>query len=534
MQYILEFEGVENPSTLIPDEFDELLQNFSPFNGESSHLYETELGVIDGFHAVAILNDQSIKHALTKEDIFKIREPIQNTKSDFDDRKIDHLAKDGAVVVTASYTFQNRYSETQFQGIMPDTGAAGVSTAGFAQFKALKNLKNIQLDRSRAGQAKIKFGIGLASSIGTTDVVTPVGLITFHVLPSNTPFLLCIHDMDKTGTYLNNIENVLVQGDKRIPIVRKFGHPWILLDKLEETMAYCHLTETQLRQLHRRFGHPSVQRFNQVLKRSGHDVDVSVLEYLTKYCHECQIHSKSPGRFKFTLKDDHEFNYSVFVDVMYIDGSPLLHVVDESTRFQAARWLKNMTAQHTWDSFRTCWVDVYIGPPDVIVHDAGTNFASKEFRQLASSMAIITKEVPVEAHNSVGLVERYHGPLKRAYEIIKHELKEASIDKNMMLQMAIKSVNDTAGPNGIVPTLLVFGSYPRMVEMDPPAPSITVRAAAIRAATKEVRELYAKRQVNDALGMRNGPRHLMDLPLNSQVLVWREKEGWTGPHSTLR
>lgn len=73
-------------------------------------------------------------------------------------------------------------------------------------------------------------------------MITPVRLITFHDLPSNTPFLLCTYGMDGIVTYLNNIENVLVQGEQKIPIVRKFGHPWILLDKLEETMAYCHLT----------------------------------------------------------------------------------------------------------------------------------------------------------------------------------------------------------------------------------------------------------------------------------------------------
>ncbi|KAI2634264.1 hypothetical protein GGS26DRAFT_553076 [Hypomontagnella submonticulosa] len=30
--------------------------------------------------------------------------------------------------------------------------------------------------------------------------------------------------------------------------------------------------------------------------------------------------------------------------------------------------------------------------------------------------------------------------------------------------MAVKAVNDTAGPDGLVPTLLVFGAYPRLVE----------------------------------------------------------------------
>ncbi len=33
--------------------------------------------------------------------------------------------------------------------------------------------------------------------------------------------------------------------------------------------------------------------------------------------------------------------------------------------------------------------------------------------------------------------------------------------------MAVKAVNDLAGPDGIVPTLLVFGAYPRLTEMDP-------------------------------------------------------------------
>jgi hypothetical protein len=52
--------------------------------------------------------------------------------------------------------------------------------------------------------------------------------------------------------------------------------------------------------------------------------------------------------------------------------------------------------------------------------------------------------------------------------------------------MAVKAVNDTAGPNGIVPTLLVFGVYPQMTDMDPLSPSIVKRAQAIHVATKEL------------------------------------------------
>jgi hypothetical protein len=136
-------------------------------------------------------------------------------------------------------------------------------------------------------------------------------------------------------------------------------------------------------------------------------------------------------------------------------------------------------------------------------------------------MAIEVKEVPVKAHNSVGQVERYHAPLRRAYEIIQDKLEDEHINKEIMLQMAVKAINDSAGPDGIVPTLLVFGAYPRLTKIDPPSPSVTKRAEAIRAATKEVRRLYAERQVKDALVMRNSPdtKNTLDLPLQSDVRV---------------
>jgi len=342
--------------------------------------------------------------------------------------------------------------------------------------------------------------------------------------------------MDQLGIKLDNLENVLIQGKRRIPIVRKWGHPWMLLNRMEEAMAYSHLTEAELRQLHRRFGHPSVRRFSQVLERAGQQIDTETLKTITKYCHQCQMHSKSPGRFKFTLKDDYEFNYSVIADVLWINGDAVLQVVDDATSFGAAGFLPDMSATTTWNKLRQLWIDTYLGPPEKIVHDAGKNFASDEFRQLASSMSIQVKEVPVEAHNSIGKVERYHAPLRRAYEILWEELKgQKGINKYMVLQMAQKAVNDTNGPDGIVPTLLVFGAYPRIGENDPPTASVVQRAKAVKLAMKEVRRLLAKRQVQDALAMRNGPntQPTLDLPIGSMVKVYREKRGWTGPYKLL-
>ncbi|KAL3713545.1 hypothetical protein TMatcc_002248 [Talaromyces marneffei ATCC 18224] len=388
--------------------------------------------------------------------------------------------------------------------------------------------------RSRANSEPPKDGTNTTSRDITATIDTP------QLYDSD-------QDMDRLGIYFDNTKNVLV-GPKpgmTTPISRRFGHPFLIWDhslKSYLTESFdtdtCFLTETELRRLHRRFGHPSVEKLRKLLVRAGHDVDTEALKHIGKFCHHCQIYGQSPGRFRFTVRDDVSFNHSIIVDIMYINGKPVLHVVDEATRFNAARWLENISAKATWTALRIMWIDMYLGPPDFIVTDAGKNFTSKEFSRDASSMDIIVTTVPVEAHWSIGAVERYHAVLRGSYEIMKEELPDISAEA--ALQMAVKAVNDTAGPDGLVPTLLVFGAYPRMTEYDPPAPTITQRAAAVKKAMTEIRRLRAQRQVTDAVNTRNGPSStaVHRLPLNSDILVWREGNTgyagkWTGPYKLL-
>ncbi|XMA09892.1 hypothetical protein WAI453_002683 [Rhynchosporium graminicola] len=517
--FLTEYEGIEGLADLESEGDGEhywTMENYD-YSDENEH-FVTEFGQIDALQAMETLANNSAYHAFTKDDKFGV-EPTSLSPSE-------------------TFIFTDRYSSGRFQGIMPDTGASGISSAGEAQFIALqKEHPGIKLDTSLPPNS-IVFGSGSSQIKGIVHVPTPVGIVTFHVVTANTPFLMCLQDMDRLGVKFDNLRNVLQQGDKVIPVVRKWGHPWMMLESKDALVHY--LTEGELRQIHRRLGHPSMLRLQKVLDRAGHEVDSAVLKKIQEICHHCQLHAKSPGRFKFTLKDDVNFNYSVILDIMYLHGKPVLHVVDDATAFNAAEWLKDMSADTVWSAFRHCWIDVYVGPPDRVVHDAGTNFSSTEFRQNAKSMSIEVVEVPVEAHNAVGKVERYHGMLRRAYEIIEDELKGQGVSREVMLQMAIKAINNTAGPKGLVPTLLVFGTYPRLSDKDAPSPTITQRALAISKATKELRQLVAGRSVADALAMRNGPdtSDTLSLPLNSEVRVWREKAtdnrpGWTGPFKLI-
>ena len=284
-------------------------------------------GDVDGKIVTANLNNIATTHAITG---------------------IDPYANEPAKEETHLFTLDSRYSTHLFQGIMPDTGAAGVSTAGKTQVTALQRIQpSATINTSTAGRYRIRFGDNPECvSIGDVNVSTPFGTLHFAVMPTNTPFLLCLADMDYHGIYLNNVENVLVHKNKEYPVIRKWGHPWLLLDS-HETATY-YLTETELRQLHRRFGHPAADRLHKILIKAEHeDVHKDIIDRINKFCHQCQLYSKAPGRFRFTVRDDIDFNFRLIVDVMYINQKPVLHAVDEATAFQAARFLPNLQATTT-------------------------------------------------------------------------------------------------------------------------------------------------------------------------------------------
>ena len=58
-----------------------------------------------------------------------------------------------------------------------------------------------------------------------------------------------------------------------------------------------------------------------------------------------------------------------------------------------------------------CWINSYLGLPDLITTDIGKNFVSKEFKHYAATIGVIIKSVLVELYNSIGMVKYYHSLL---------------------------------------------------------------------------------------------------------------------------
>ena len=101
--------------------------------------------------------------------------------------------------------------------------------------------------------------------------------------------------------------------------------------------------------------------------------------------------------------------------------------------------------------------------------------------------------------------------------------------------MAVKAINDTVRPNELIPMFLMFGAYPRIITELLPLPFITQRAYVVQKAIKELHKLNTCHQINKALQERNGPlmEKVLALPLQSEVLVWREKQGWQGLYKVI-
>ena len=151
------------------------------------------------------------------------------------------------------------------------------------------------------------------------------------------------------------------------------------------------------------------------------------LEDLEKKCDVCCRHAQKPKRFKLTTgAEDLRFNHVVAADIMFIGGKPLLHVVDEATHFTSACWLRKSTSKEVWKALLRCWSNIYMGPPDFLRVDQGTNFISEEFKELADTSGITLLEAPIECPSSLSHVERYHGPLRKAYEKIDDQAQDES------------------------------------------------------------------------------------------------------------
>lgn len=104
----------------------------------------------------------------------------------------------------------------------------------------------------------------------------------------------------------------------------------------------------------------------------------------------------------------------------------------------------------------------------------------------------------MESHNSLGVGEIYHSYLRRVYNKVRSE--NPTISEPHALQFAVKATNDTAGPSGLVPTLLVFGTLPRIPIAPKELPGNIDMVKSLHDARKEMSLVSIQSKLRTALG----------------------------------
>ena len=434
-------------------------------------------------------------------------------------------------------TTQKPADDAKFRGGVIDTGAHK-TVMGNKQAKAYCRKYGVKFKMKRSSRS-FMFGNHIHKSLGRMVMYLPTtnGPVPFEVdiVAIDVPLLFGLDFMDRHQAIPNIVRNQFEAESWSIPITRKHGHLYV------EWSYATNYTEGQLLKLHRQFHHPSTGKLMNILKRcNAEEVDEktkSILEDIVKRCQPCQRNpSRKPQTFQVSIgNEDIQFNQEVFVDIMYLDKRPVIHIVDLQTRLNAAKFLRNISTQSVWKAFQECWANTYIGVPHIIRVDRGAQFTAAQWHKYVEKQGIQLKMSGNEAHNALGAGERYHAPLRIVYNKLKEQFKDE--DSGYILSCAVYGLNVTMGPDGLVPITLAFGIHPNVDSTKRKATN-EVRAKVQEKARKEMAKIIATQKVKRALNHNTPGSTDANYEPGHKVWIYREGEigkpgKYTGPFEVI-
>ena len=382
-------------------------------------------------------------------------------------------------------------------------------------------------------------------SLGTIQASLPLDeeaeSFEVDVIAIDIPFLFGLDLMErlKASPNVSTLQLEVRKGSsgkiKSHPLTRKFGH--LYLETNNALVSETLFTDMELKKMHLHFYHPSTEKLYNVLKRAKPE-DVTpetyeIIKRIEKGCHICQSLGPRQNRFKVSLPEACVFNRKLALDLCWIFGKPVLHVVDIGTNFNSAAFITGESAESCWHAFLKCWVTLYTGYPEYMKTDQGSIFKSDYWKALCDQQGITMQTSGIEDHHALGSGEQQHYPLRKLCEKIR--LESPSMDQGLILSLALQTMNATMGPKGLVPSLLVFGTTSRIPIVGGKLPNQKERLRAKEVARSEYDQWVCQERIRTALRSRvpEAAHHVFH-PGDS-VYVFREHPGkrtgdWKGPH----
>ena len=405
-----------------------------------------------------------------------------------------------------------------------------------------------------------KFGSGdSVKSLGTYTIPVSIGTkevkMKVDVVSEDIPLLLSKRSMQMAGVILDTLNNKVTMLGEVIPLVNtSTDHYAIPIHKnkyvLETNSKIVLLSRKQdltkkeiASKLHRQFGHPPVIRLQKLLEKSDYNLDEELIKEINDVSNECEIckrYKPAPRRPIVGLPLASKFNQTVCMDIKFINGQPVIHLIDALTRYSAAGVLYSKEPRGIINFMFRNWICIF-GPPDRFLSDNGGEFANQEMMDMAEAFNINLVTTAAESPWANGLCERYNAVLgEMTYKI----LEDVKCSLSVAVAWAVSAKNTLQNIHGFSPAQLVFGYTPILPSVQinkPPALSETTYSKYLEEHLEAMRKarsayIYTESSIRIRRALNHNTRSSNDVKYITGDNVYykrRNEARWRGPGTVI-
>ena len=307
----------------------------------------------------------------------------------------------------------------------------------------------------------------LPITIGTQNVILNTDVVTEDI-----PLLFSRNSMKRAKAKLNTADDTIsMLGEEINLIITSTGHYAVPISRnkaILEQEANINLISTlpnmshdQIAlKLHRQFAHPSPERLIKLIENSNYrnqKLNEKILE-ISADCDVCKKYKKRSPRPVVGMPLATQFNEVVAMDIKFIEGQPILHMIDCLTRYSASAIVPNKKPESIISTIFKNWISIF-GPPHTFLSDNGGEFINEEFISLGEAYNIRLRTTAAESPWSNGICERYNGIIG---EMVKKIMEDTKCSLIVALAWANSAKNTMQTIHGFSPAQLVFGYNPML------------------------------------------------------------------------
>ena len=154
-----------------------------------------------------------------------------------------------------------------------------------------------------------------------------------------------------------------------------------------------------LAKLHVQYSHMSVSKLVAMLKTVRDTKGMGVLDRVAEnfVCHHCIKFAKSKPNPVVSAPRVPSFNHQVYIDVFWIKGIQVLHMVCAYSAYRQAAVLTEKTGQAVVFALLNFWFR-YLGPMKSLRIDLGTEFDNQKVIELSGKYGFEVDPSPGGAH----------------------------------------------------------------------------------------------------------------------------------------